>query len=149
MTTFTTSSVTDVPARGSTVPAVAEAPARRLRQVLGVNAATSAAAGLVGLLATDWCVDELGTQSAGWTRLLAAGLLLFAVDVALVARSRARLLAGALAVSIADLAWVALTVVAIATVGFTSLGVAAAVVQGLAVLDFALLQLWFRRRCAI
>ena len=136
MTTTTTAPLT------STTPATA---ATRLRNVLTVNAGTSLVAGGLGLVATDTVVDELGLQSAGWTRLVSAGLVLFAVDVLFGARSR-RLGTVALATSVVDLAWVAATVVVLATVDLTGAGRVVAVATGLAVLDFALLQLWFRSR---
>lgn len=120
--------------------------AGRLRTVLTVNAVTSLASGIAGLVATDRLVDWLGLQSAGWTRLVSAGLVVFAIDVALGARSQHRLALTALLTSAADLAWVAATVVVLATVDLTGWGRAVAVGMGLVVLDFALLQLWFRRR---
>jgi len=129
----------------TTTPATA---ASRLRTVLGVNAATSLAAGVLGLAATGRIVDVLGLQSAGWTRLVSAGLVLFAIDVALGARSSRWLATTALLTSVADLAWVAATVVVLATVDLTGLGQVVAVGMGVAVADFALLQLWFRRRLA-
>ncbi len=122
--------------------------ARRLRTVLSVNAATSFAAGIAGLTATDRLVDTLGLQSAGWTRLVSVGLLLFAVDVALGARSPRHLRVTALVTSVADVAWVAATLVVLATVDLTGTGQLVAVAMGLAVADFACLQLWFRRRLA-
>lgn len=124
-----------------------ELPARRLRTVLGANATTSLAAGIAGLVATSWLVDELGLGSEGWTRLVSFGLVLFAVDVALAAsRATRHLRAYALAISVADLAWVAATVVVLATVDLTTAGRVVATVMGIGVLDFALLQLWFRRQ---
>lgn len=126
----------------TTTPAAA---ASRLRTVLSVNAATSFAGGAAGLLAADRLVDELGLQSAGWTRLVSAGLVLFAIDVALGARSR-HLATTALATSVLDLTWVAATVAVLATVDLTGLGQLVAAAMGVAVLDFALLQLWFRSR---
>ena len=138
MTTTTTAPLTTV------APTSAAA---RLRTVLSVNAATSFAAGVLGLLATDRLVEDLGLQSAGWTRLISAGLVLFAFDVALGARTR-HLAATALATSVLDLAWVAATVVVLAAVDLTGLGQLVAVVMGVAVLDFAALQLWFRSRRA-
>lgn len=130
----------------STTRTGATTAASRLRTVLAVNATTSAVAGLVGLLATDRVVDELGLHSAGWTRLISAGLVLFAVDIAFGIRSRPRLATTALVTSVADVAWVMATVVVLATVDLTATGRVAAVVMGIGVLDFALLQLWFRRR---
>lgn len=125
--------------------ALAADPAGRLRLVLTTNAATSVAAGLVAVLAAGWCVDELGLQSEGWTRVVGAGLVLFAADVALGVRSR-RLATTALLTSVADLAWVAATAVVLAAVDLTTAGRVVAVVMGVGVLDFALLQLWFRSR---
>lgn len=119
---------------------------QRLRTVLRVNAATSFVAGAVGLLATDRLVDELGLHSTGWTRLVSAGLVLFAVDVVLGVRSSRYLANTALLTSVLDLVWVAATVVVLATVEMTGLGRFTAVVMGVAVLDFAVLQLWFRSR---
>lgn len=136
MTTITAPSTTTTPA-----PAV-----RRLRTVLRVNAATSFVAGTVGLLATDRVVDELGLQSAAWTRLVSAGLVLFAIDVALGVRSSRYLANTALLTSVLDVAWVVATVAVLATVELTGLGRFTAVAMGVAVLDFAVLQLWFRSR---
>lgn len=135
--------MTTVTAPATTRPA--DTAAVRLRTVLLANAATSLAAGVVGLVATSALVDELGLRSTGWTRLVSAGLVLFAVDVALGARSR-HLRATALASSIADLAWVAATIVVLATVDLTGAGRVVAAVVGLAVLDLAAFQLWFRHR---
>lgn len=119
--------------------------ADRLRTVLHVNAATSFAGGVLGLVATDRLVDALGLQSPGWTRLVSAGLVLFALDVALGARSR-HLRSTALVTSVLDLTWVVATVVVLGTVDLTGPGRIVAVAMGLAVLDFAALQLWFRHR---
>lgn len=130
----------------TTRPATVGTAAARLRLVLTTNAATSFSAGVVGLVAAGWCVDELGFQSEGWTRLVSAGLVLFAIDVALGARSSRRLGTTALLTSVADLAWVAATVVVLATVDLTTAGWVVAAVMGVGVLDFALLQLWLRSR---
>lgn len=119
---------------------------QRLRTVLRVNAATSFAAGAVGLLATDAVVEELGLQSPGWTRLVSAGLVLFAIDVALGVRSSRHVATTALLTSVLDLAWVAATAVVLAAVDLTGIGRLVAVAMGLAVLDFAVLQLWYRNR---
>jgi hypothetical protein len=137
-----TTTITTTAPPTSTAPAPA---ATRLRTVLTVNAGTSLVAGVLGLVATDTVVDELGLQSAGWTRLVSAGLVLFAVDVLLGARPR-HLGTTALATSVVDLAWVAATVAVLATVDLTGLGQLVAVAMGVAVTDFALLQLWFRSR---
>lgn len=135
--------MTTISAPLATTPTTAS---QRLRTVLSVNAATSLAGGVLGLVATDRLVHELGLQSAGWTRLVSAGLVLFAVGVALGARSSERLPPTALLTSVLDLTWVAATVVVLATVDLTGLGQVVAGVMGAAVLDFAALQLWFRSR---
>lgn len=136
------------PATAAAPPDI-ERPARRLRAVLAANATTSLLFGVAGLVAAPYWSETLGIDSTGWIRLVSAGLVLFAVDVALVAaRARASLASAALAVSLADLAWVAATGVALATIDFTTAGWVLAVVIGAGVLDFALLQLWFRSRLA-
>lgn len=127
----------------------ASTPEGRLRAVLSVNAATSFATGAVGLAAAGWWSERLGVGSTTWTRVVSAGLILFAVDVLVVARARRRRLrVGAVAVSAADIVWVAATVVVIAAGALNGVGVALATVVGLVVADFALLQLWFRSRMA-
>ncbi|MEO7397964.1 MAG: hypothetical protein ABIW84_05325 [Ilumatobacteraceae bacterium] len=126
-----------------------ERPARQLRTVLAMNAATSLLAGICGLLAADWVSDTLGIGSENWTRVVGGGLFLFAIDVAIVAaRARAHLRSLTLAISILDIAWVAATAIVLAAVDLTTSGRVVAVVLGLGVLDFAVLQLWFRSRCA-
>lgn len=139
--------MTTITAHLTTDPQTAAASsASRLRTVLTVNAATSLASGIAGLVATNRLVDWLGLQSAGWTRLVSAGLIVFAIDVALGARSPRRLATTALLTSLADVAWVVATVVVLATVELTGPGRFVAAAMGLAVLDFAALQLWFRRK---
>ena len=121
----------------------------RLRAVLTANAATSAVAGVAGLVAAGWWSDRRGSDSPGWVRIVSAGLVLFALDVLLVARARpAALHRWSAVVSAADLAWVAGTVAVIAAGGLNGTGVAVAAVVGVGVLDFAALQLWFRSRMA-
>lgn len=147
MTSFTVSTPTE--RRTSTARPSAERPASRLRAVLGVNAATSLAAGLVGTVAADWVDETLGLGSVAWTRIVSIGLIIFAIDVALVAaRARASLRPAALAVSVADIAWVVATVVVLASVDLTTTGWIVAAVMGAGVADFALLQLWFRSKLA-
>ncbi|MPY95408.1 MAG: hypothetical protein GEV08_20840 [Acidimicrobiia bacterium] len=126
-----------------------ERPARNLRAVLAANAATSALAGVAGLVAAGWWADELGLPSVAVVRIVSAALVVFAVDVALVARrATGRLRPAALAISLVDLAWVVGTVAVLATVDLTTTGRLVAIVMGLGVLDFAALQLWFRSRLA-
>lgn len=126
-----------------------ERPAANLRAVLGLNAMTSLIAGVIGTVAASWVAEEFGIGSVAWTRIVSIGLIVFAVDVALVAtRATRSLRPAALAVSMADITWVVGTVVVLATVDLTTTGWIAAVVMGVGVLDFALLQLWFRSRIA-
>lgn len=130
------------------VPTV-ERPLRMLRAVLAANAATSALGGLAGLVAAGWMADTFGLPSATVVRVVAAALLLFAVDVALVARrATGRLRSATLAISLVDLAWVAGTVAVLAAADLTTAGRVIAIISGLGVLDFAVLQLWFRSRLA-
>jgi hypothetical protein len=120
---------------------------RQLRAVLALNAATSAAAGLVALVAGGWVADLLDVSTVGIVRLVGAALVVFALDVALVARATpARLRRGAALVSAADAAWVVATVVLVAAGAFGGAGVAVAAVMGVGVADFGALQLWFRHR---
>ena len=127
----------------------AEGPGRNLRRVLAVNATTSGVAGIAGLVAASWWSDTLGIPSVGWIQLIGAGLVVFAIEVALVAaRATKALASAALAISMADLAWVIGTGVVLATVDLTTTGWILAVVMGIGVADFALLQLWFRSRLA-
>jgi len=122
---------------------------RRLRMVLTVNAITSFAGGAVGLAAAPWVSQELGFDHVALTRIVSIGLMLFAVDVALLARTRAEhTIRWSAAVSAADLVWVAATIVLVAGGTLTTAGVVVATVLGLGVLDFAVLQLWLRGRAA-
>lgn len=121
--------------------------ADRLRGVLTVNAATSTLGGAAALVAGGSVADLLGTGHVDRVRVAGAGLLLFGLVVLALARrpaaTRARL---APAVSVADLAWVVATVVAVAVGWFSTRGDVVMGVVGLAVLDVALAQIWFARR---
>jgi hypothetical protein len=120
-----------------------------LRLVLGANATTSFAAGLVGTVAARWTADTLGVGSVGWVRAVSIALLVFAVDVGLVARAEARQMrrfAGF--VSGLDVAWVLATAIVVASGSLRGAGVVIAVLMGIGVADFAALQLWFRRQLA-
>lgn len=132
----------------STVEHAAQ-PERRLRTVLGLNATTSLLTGVTGLAAAGWWSDRLGIDSPGWTRVVSAGLVLFALAVALVARTPpGQLRRLAAVVSVADLAWVAGTIGVIAAGALNGTGVVVAIVLGIGVADLALLQMWFRRLMA-
>ena len=122
-------------------------PTSRLRAVLSANAATSLAAGVAGLAFASWWSEQLDIDSTAWTRIVSAALIVFAVDVALAARARpGRLRQLTAAISVIDLAWVAATVAVVAVGALNGTGVAVALVAGVGVLDFALLQLWLRTR---
>lgn len=128
-----------------------EVAAQRLRRVLRANAATSLAAGLVAALAAPWVVDKAGLDGAAaddWTRAVGAGLVVFAAAVALAASRLAgeSLRRAAAVISDADIAWVIATVVVVGTADLNGFGRFIAVAMGIGVLDFALLQIWFRRR---
>ena len=122
-------------------------PLRRLRMVLMTNAATSFAGGAVGLSAAPWLSEELGFDHVALTRMISIGLMVFALDVALLARMQAeRTVRWSTAVSVGDFTWVAATIALIASGTLTTAGVAVAIALGLGVLDFGVLQLWFRGR---
>ena len=121
----------------------------RLRWVLRANATTSALAGVVGLAAAPWCVEQLGTQSVGWTRAIGAALLLFALGVADASRAdRAALVSRARQISVADASWVVASIVAGFVVDLTTAGRVVDAVQAIGVADFALLQWWLARRAS-
>ena len=121
----------------------------RLRLVLSANALTSFAGGAVGLVAAPWLSRELGFDHVALTRIISIGLMVFAVDVAVLARSRTeQVICWSAAVSAADFVWVAATIVVIASGTLTTAGVVVAILLGLGVLDFGILQLWLRGRAA-
>ncbi|MBA2282541.1 MAG: hypothetical protein H0W25_15120, partial [Acidimicrobiia bacterium] len=68
------------------VPAAREA-LTPLRAVLAANALTSLAAGVAAAVAPAWAADRLGVDVDGWVRAVGVFLIVFAVDVALVARA--------------------------------------------------------------
>lgn len=120
---------------------------RPLRLVLRANAASSLAFGLVGAIGARYWSDVLGFDHTALTVAVSLGLLVFGADVLWVSgRPASTMGRAALAISVADLTWVAATVAAVAGGILTTAGVVVAVVAGLAVLDFAFLQLWLRRR---
>ena len=77
--------MTDTMQRPATAPSLpdVERPARRLRAVLGANATTSFLFGAAGLAAAPYWSETLGIDSSGWIQLVGAGLMLFAIVVAL------------------------------------------------------------------
>lgn len=115
--------------------------------MLAANAATSFTVGVAGLLAAPWWSHTLGIGSVGWIRIVSAALLLFAFEVAMIAyRPPARLAAATATISLADIAWVGASIVVLLAAELTTTGRVIAVIQGIGVLDFALLQLWLRSR---
>lgn len=122
--------------------------ADRLRLVLRANAGTSIAGGLTALLGAGFVSDRLGVDHVALTALVGVGLLLFAVDVLRTAADDDRMRRSTPWISVADLAWVAATVPVVASGVLSSAGDVVAVVVGLGVLDFAILQLVLWRRLA-
>jgi hypothetical protein len=119
----------------------------RLRAVLALDAATSAAAGIVGLAATAWVADRLGVDDSAWIRLVSAGFLLFAAGVLAVARSEPHVLRRhAATVATANVAWVVVTAALVVAGAFSGGGTVLMAVMAVAVADLAALQLWFRSR---
>jgi hypothetical protein len=122
-------------------------PTARLRFVLRVNAVSSLIAGIVGLAAAPWVSGRLGIDHVLLTRLISVGLIVFAIEVFLLARAcEDRLLSGTALVSASDFVWVVGTVVVLATGVLSATGTVVAVILGLAVADFGAAQLWFRRQ---
>ena len=120
---------------------------QRLRTVLRLNAATSVIGGLIAIVDAGWVSDTLGIDQVTITRLIGIGLVLFGADVWFLSRqSRAKLVAGAALVSIADGAWVAATIVVLGLQILTTPGTVTAIVLGVGVADFALAQLWLRAK---
>lgn len=138
----------DAPLIPRSVPELRAAePAGRLRAVLAANSATSAAVGLVGLVAAKFWATKLGLENVIVVRIVSAALIVFAIAVALVAlRSASRLRLGAALISAVDVAWVIGTVAVLATAGLSTFGTIVAVVLGIGVADFAAVQLWYRSR---
>ena len=124
-------------------------PGRLLPLVLEVNAATSLAAGAVGLAAGRWSADRLGLDDTLWVRLVGAGLILFALAVAAASRLRGPALArAARLISVADAAWVVGTVAVVAAGVLSTGGVVIAAVMGVGVADLGLAQVWLAGRLA-
>jgi len=116
--------------------------ARPLRLLLRLNAAYSTSSGLVCLIAREWLAGLIGVPDA---LLVAVGLGLLAFAVSLVATAArvdlARLRAEALAASIADLGWVAGTLVVLAFGWLTPAGSWLLTGVGVPVLGLGLAQL--------
>ncbi len=122
---------------------------RMLRVVLGTNAVTSVAAGMAALLAGGALDALLDTGHPGWVRLVGAGLVVFGIAVAAVARSSTDVLVRwAPIVSVADAAWVVFTVVSIALGWYSTTGAVAMAVVGAIVVVFGVEQVAYARRLA-
>lgn len=145
MTTISSSTTTST--TSTTRSATTAGAERHLRLVLRANGASSLAFGLAGAIGASYWSDVLGFDHTGLTVAVSIALAVFGADVLwLATRSAATLRRGALAVSALDLGWVAATAAVVAAGALTTAGAVLAVVIGLAVADFAALQLWFRRR---
>jgi hypothetical protein len=122
-------------------------PSDRLRLVLQANAAFSFVSGVVALVAGSWVSEQLGIDHVLITRLLGAGLIVFAGDVVFVSRRpELKLLTESALVSIADFTWVAGTAVVLLTGVLNTTGAVVATVIAVAVADFGTTQLWFRSK---
>lgn len=106
-----------------TLEELMNAPESTLRLVLRTNATTSGLGGLIALVAAGRVDDLLGTGQVGFVRLVGAGLVLFAIGVALVSRfDRRGLLRHVPGISIGDASWVIGSGVAIALGWFSTSG---------------------------
>ncbi len=120
---------------------------KRLRTILRLNATTSVVGGLIAAIGASWVSDTLGIDHVAITRLIGAGLVLFAVDVWYIStRPHPKLMAETLLISAADAIWVAATIVILALGILTTVGTVTAIVLGIGVGDFALTQLWLRAK---
>ena len=119
---------------------------RRLRLVLRANAAFSLIGGLIAVTAGPWVSEQLGIDHVAITRLLGAGLIVFAGDVAFVSRRiEPKLRRETAYVSAADFGWVLATIVVLATGALNPTGVVVASAIGVVAADFGIAQLWLRR----
>ncbi len=120
-----------------------------LRTTLKSNAIFTAGSAALLIIAAGPIGDLLGTDRTGLIRVVGILLGVFAVDVALLGRARAdRLVPGALAVAVADVAWVVGSVVTIALGWYSSAGTVAVLGAAAVVAGFAFLELRFWRRAS-
>ena len=121
-------------------------PVRLLRHTLRVNALSSAATGLFGLLFAGTAGDLIGVEQDWLIRLVGGGLFLFAVSVFVLSRTEVKTMAtGAGVISLNDFGWVAATAVVVALGWLSTQG---ALIMGLiavAVFTFGAIQLLARR----
>lgn len=119
----------------------------RLRMILRFNAAFSVVTGSAALVGGGAIARGLGVEAAWLVRLAGGGLLAFAVAVIVIAGSDTdRLVAWSAEVSVADLAWVAGTLVVVAFGWLSARGAVAMALVAVLVADFAVLQLGARRQ---
>lgn len=121
---------------------------QQLRTVLLANATLSAAAGVAGLMAADWLTESMGLGDPTVMQVVSAALLVFATAVGWAAAKADRLASHALAISICDIAWVVATVVVAMVADLTTFGLVVAAISAVGVADFAIAQLWLRRKLA-
>ena len=119
----------------------------RLRTLLHIDAVACAAAGLVAAVAADPVADLLGTERVGIVRGVGVFLVVYAIDLLLLARVRRDTLlrTGTAATAVGDALWVAATLGLVVAGAFDPAGVAAvlalgAVVAGLGVAKTATLR---------
>ncbi len=118
----------------------------RLQLVLKANATTSGLGGLIGLVAAGFLSDWMGVDHVVLTAAVSAGLIVFAALVVHASSTTERAVQLTPLISMGDVAWVAATVVVVASGTLSTGGNVLAALIGLMVLDFACLQLWFRTR---
>lgn len=112
---------------------------RPLRSVLATNAVFSGLAGAVLAATAGPIADRVGVDPAWPVRAVGLALMVFALDVALVARAPQRwLVRGGKAILGADVAWLAGTAAVLAAGWFSPFGVGAALVTASVVAGFAI-----------
>lgn len=127
--------------------ALTTAPALRtdLRLLLRVDAALCAATGLLAALAAGPLADLLGTSSTA-VRVVGVALVVWALDLALLARASARVVRRtAVAAGVGNLAWEVASIALVAAGAFSAVGavvvlLVAAVVGGLGLLQLRALR---------
>lgn len=121
-------------------------PLRRLRRVLNANAVFSLTGGVAALAAAPWISDEFGVDHVALTRAIGAGLVLFALFVAWVARQPEDVVRReTLAISAGDATWVLASIVVVASDILTTSGVVVTLLIAMAVGDFGIMQFLLRR----
>lgn len=119
---------------------------RLLRTALRVNAVSSAATGLFGLVFADTTRDLIGVDQLWLIRLIGGGLFLFALSVVAVSRSeRQALHAGSGVISLNDFGWVLATGVVIAFGWLSNQGALIMALIAVMVFGFGAVQLVARK----